>query len=48
MLDYIVIKLKLLKQFDIKLSKNQKNHFLNLSTEIAVDNYARSLLLKYL
>ena len=42
--DYIKNKIKLLKDFKIKLNKSQLAHINSLTTEVAVDNYAHDLI----
>lgn len=44
MAQYIKEKIKLLKDFGIKLNKKQLAHINSLTTEIAVDNYAHDLI----
>jgi len=39
-------KLKLFKQFYIKLNSQELTHFRSLTTEIAVDNFCRKLFMK--
>ena len=41
---YIAKKIKLLKDFHIKLTSAEYTHFNSLTTEVAVDNYARILI----
>ena len=43
---YIKYKIKVLKQLGIRLTKAEKDHMKSLKTEIAVDNYARSIILR--
>lgn len=46
---YIEEKLKMLsRDFKIKPSLEEKAHMYELTSEIAVDNYAHTLLIKYL
>lgn len=46
---YINDKLKMLsKDFRIKPTLEEKTHMLSLTSEISVDNYAHTLLIKYL
>lgn len=47
--EYINEKLKMLnKDFKIKPSMEEKAHMYELTSEISVDNYAHTLLIKYL
>ena len=41
---YVKEKIKVLKEFGVKLTKEQIEHMYSLSSEIAVDNFARDLL----
>lgn len=46
---YIKERIKLLERdFKIRLSKAEKEHFYELTTEIAVDNFARDIIRKKL
>lgn len=45
MLQYITQKQKVLKHFGIYLTSKQLLHLKSLKTEIAVDNFARTLIL---
>lgn len=38
-------KIKVLKEFNIKLTKEQKEKLNKLNSEIAIDNFARSIIL---
>ena len=42
---YVHEKIDVLKQLHIKLTKEDKQHMYNLSSEIAVDNFARKLIM---
>lgn len=42
---YVYQKKKVLKHFGIELTAQQLSHLLSLDTEIAIDNFARSLIL---
>ena len=42
---YINEKLQVLKQLQIRINHTQKMHMMGLHSEIAVDNYARDLIL---
>ena len=44
--DYIENKIMILRELGIYLTKEQKEHMLSLKSEISVDNYARSLIIK--
>ena len=44
---YIDEKIEILKQFGIKLTPEEKLHLHNLKTEISVDNFARTRLVKH-
>lgn len=44
MKNYIGEKIKLLKDFGIRLNNDQLAHIMSLKTEIAVDNFAHDLL----
>ncbi len=43
--DYIKWKLKILKELNIKLTDEQKEHIKSLHTEIAIDNYVKPLII---
>ena len=45
---YIYRKIQLLKQFHIDISKDTEAHLYLLKTEIAVDNYARTIIKNYI
>ena len=47
MKQYIKTKIKILKQLCIKLTDAQLNHIRSLNSEIAVDNYARMLIMNW-
>ena len=47
MSEYILEKIKVLKQLGIKLNKEQKDHMYSLKSEIAIDNYAHDLISKH-
>ena len=51
MQDYIEGKLEMLtseREFGFKLSESETDYMYSLTTEIAIDNYARTLIHKYL
>ena len=41
---YIQSKVKLLKEFGIKLTEEETNHMIDLATQVQVDNYAITLM----
>ena len=45
---YIRNKIQLIKDFDVKLSFDEKKHIRSLKSEIQVDNYAHDLIRKRL
>ena len=45
--EYINEKICILRQLGIKLNAEQRNHIKNLKSQIAVDNFARSLILPH-
>lgn len=48
MSEYAKKKVRLLKQFGIHLTYQQKKHLEELQSEIAIDNWSRSLILRAL
>lgn len=42
---YVLLKIKILHQLGVYPNKDEERHMNNLKTEIAVDNYAHSLII---